>query len=163
TLVSCTTNSLNLTATTTGTNGGAITFPTADNTNGVWEVLDSPEGYVFDGAHFPNGVSNPSAVFTPGMLGEYTLNWTLTNEDLEAECIPPASVSFKLFDQYTLTADADAGSCGNFVIQLSGTTTGIWQNPVAFPTQDGYVGQWRVEGGTGTFSDAQDPEAIFTA
>src|SRR5690606_12761954 len=34
---------------------------------------------------------------------------------------------------------------------------------IKYPTQDGYIGQWKVEGGSGAFSDENDPDAIFTA
>ncbi|MDT0647518.1 LamG-like jellyroll fold domain-containing protein [Zunongwangia sp. F260] len=172
-LDTCENNSYNLNATVTGgLQGEEGTLPTPDGTTGFWEVVESPTGYTVSEGHFVGGSSNPNAVFTPVVLGEYTLQWNLVNQNLAAECLSPATVSFKLFDSYTLTAEAEAGSCGNYAIQLTGTTTGFWQTNVTFPTQDGYIGQWRVEGGAGNFSNSDpadpieplnNPDAIFTA
>ncbi|CAM4160613.1 T9SS type A sorting domain-containing protein [Gillisia limnaea] len=171
-LDTCETNSFNLTATVSGTLQESVSsFPTADGTTGKWEVISNPNEYTFAEAHF-SGINDPNAVFTPIVLGEYTLQWTLINANLSEECIIPATVSFKLFDSYTLTAEAEAGSCGDFAIQLTGTTTGIWQETISYPTQDDYIGQWRVEGGAGNFSNqdptdvsdpVNNPNAIFTA
>ncbi len=67
-----------------GTPQGEITsFPTLDGYNAAW-VVTGPSGYVFSESHFTseNGISpaskDPNAFFEPGLMGTYSLTWTLT-------------------------------------------------------------------------------------
>ncbi len=67
-----------------GTPQGEITsFPTLDGYTASW-VVTGPSGYVFSESHFTseNGISpastDPNAFFTPGVMGTYSLTWTLT-------------------------------------------------------------------------------------
>src|SRR5690606_23134480 len=80
--IACGTNSFELSTTVTGSKQGPITeYPTADGYIGYWEVVESPDGYVYDVTQWSGGITNPSAVFTPNIVGPYSLRWVLELED----------------------------------------------------------------------------------
>ena len=78
-----------------------------------------------------------------------------------------------VFDQYTTTTTATTGGCGATNVQLSAAVSGGKQGEIiAYPTLDGYTGEWNIQGPAGyTLSNADgstvgainNPNANFTA
>ncbi|NJW51918.1 T9SS type A sorting domain-containing protein [Salinimicrobium oceani] len=76
-----------------------------------------------------------------------------------------------VFDKYTTSVTAEYGSCGNFDVQLTAIVTNGRNEVVSnYPTPDGYIGRWEIEGGTLVDSDptdeiaaVNDPNAILAA
>ena len=48
-----------------------------------------------------------------------------------------------VFDRYTTTITAIAGTCGDYVVNLTANTTGLFGGEaLSYPTLDGYIGEW---------------------
>ncbi|MBZ9632032.1 T9SS type A sorting domain-containing protein [Salegentibacter sp. LM13S] len=84
------------------------------------------------------------------------------------------TISVFVFDKYTSEIVAETGSCGVYSTKLSAVVTSEAKGDItSYPTDDGYIGKWEVEGPEGyEFSniDPEDttdplfnPDAIFTA
>ncbi len=103
---SCGTSSVPLTGVMEGAAQGVITeFPAEDASTVAWEVINSPEGYTFSEAHFDPSITDPNAVFDPGMGGEFTLQWTITPDE-DSPCAPTQTpVQFEIQDCTTLDFD----------------------------------------------------------
>lgn len=117
----CGTDSVPLNATVINSSGTDVAgTKTLDAYEGKWEVTSSPSGYTFNSSHFSNDdttinpVQDPTAVFTPGEFGDYTLRWVITtsavSEDgktLVNDTCPPTytDVSFTIQDCAALDFD----------------------------------------------------------
>jgi len=65
-----------------------------------------------------------------------------------------------VFDKYTTNVTADYGSCGTFDAQLTATVLNGRNEPVtSYPTPDGYIGRWNIEGGA-TLVDSDPSDGI---
>ncbi|WP_081209527.1 PKD domain-containing protein [Salegentibacter sediminis] len=67
-----------------------------------------------------------------------------------------------VFDQYTTEVEAITGPCGNYTAKLNATTTGDFQGEIPvtdYPTIDGYIGAWVIEGPEEYILTNQDSES----
>ncbi|MEG9329078.1 LamG-like jellyroll fold domain-containing protein [Salinimicrobium catena] len=134
---SCGTSSVPLTGVMEGAFQGVITeFPDEDESTVAWEVINSPDGYTFSEEHFDPSISDPNAIFDPGMGGEFTLQWTITPDE-NSPCEPTQTpVQFEILDCTTLDFDGvddyvDLGTSytGNYSIEA-------WIRPFDRPFND---------------------------
>ncbi|MGI0107561.1 PKD-like domain-containing protein [Salinimicrobium sp. WS361] len=66
-----------------------------------------------------------------------------------------------VFDKYTTSVSAEYGSCGNFEAQLSASVLNGKNEPViSYPTPDGFVGKWSIEGAGATLVDSNPTDNI---
>ncbi|QED36231.1 T9SS type A sorting domain-containing protein [Antarcticibacterium arcticum] len=78
------------------------TFPTADGYSAKWEVVTKPAGYTFSEAHFSPSIKDTAAIFSPGIEGEYTLQYSLSRpeDQYKNESCPP------VYEKITFTVKA---------------------------------------------------------
>ncbi|MDY0102091.1 MAG: hypothetical protein RBS07_04080, partial [Lentimicrobium sp.] len=114
------------------------------NGTGAWSIVSGGTGT------FSNNVSG-SSTFTANAYGTYTLRWTISNGECTASS-DDISVTY-----YETPTTATVGSTQNLCGTLISTALG-GNSPTAG------AGAWSiVSGGTGSFDDNTDPDAIFTA
>lgn len=106
----------------TGAVQGEISdFPEDDESTVAWEVVSGPSGYTFSEDHFTNSdpstpaINNPQAIFTPGVPGEYTIRWKITQdpdspcettyEDLTFDILNCTKLDFDGVDDYVVIDD----------------------------------------------------------
>ncbi|SDL78696.1 Por secretion system C-terminal sorting domain-containing protein [Salinimicrobium catena] len=134
---SCGTSSVPLTGIMEGAAQGVITeFPAEDASTVAWEVINSPDGYTFSEEHFDPSITDPNAIFDPGMGGAFSLQWTITPDE-DSPCEPTQTpVNFEILDCTTLDFDGvddyvDLGNnyTGNYFIEA-------WIRPFDRPFDD---------------------------
>ena len=140
------------------------------NVGVLWEDTTDPEAPKIIG-------TNNSELWTPTEIGWNVSIITTTLEYTGGSCataINNEEIRVFVYDQYTTTVAAQTGSCGVYSAQLSATVTSETQGEItSYPTKDGYIGKWVVEGPEDyEFSniDPEDeveplnnPNAIFTS
>src|SRR5690606_3120192 len=124
----CGDNSIELTGILIGVLQGAITtFPTPDGTYGEWQIINGPEGYEYDENQFSSSntsissINDPAAIFTPNLVGTYTLRWAIINEN-NTDCEHSVTdVDVTVYDLYTSTAEAVLDTCATNSFNLTAT------------------------------------------
>lgn len=125
----------------------------------IGEVNQQTVTYPQDGAQWPKIGWNDFEVQTALVFD--------TNGDPCESAENSAVASVYVFDNYTSTATAQVGECGNTNVQLSATITGTFQGEITeFPSGEGSTVKWEVvefpEGYT--YSDShflnEDPELV---
>lgn len=118
----CGDNKIQLSGVITGAYQGEISeFPEDDESTVAWEVVSGPSGYTFSEDQFSNtdssipAINDPQAIFTPGVAGEYTIRWKITQdpdspcettyEDLTFDILNCTKLDFDGVDDYVLIDD----------------------------------------------------------
>ncbi|SOC78708.1 Por secretion system C-terminal sorting domain-containing protein [Salinimicrobium sediminis] len=154
----------------------AISLPVEPtNVDLTWTDYTDPENPIVIG-------TDNSEQWAPKLVGwnDFEIRTRLTFDSTGQQCPVVENwktISVFVFDQYTSTASAVAGSCGSNNVQLNGEIVNSTSTLVTeFPTRDDYSARWEVvTGPTGyTFSEAHftngdsttpavnDPQAIFS-
>ncbi|MBO2542812.1 T9SS type A sorting domain-containing protein [Salegentibacter sp. BDJ18] len=140
------------------------------NVGVVWEDTTDPDTPVIIG-------TNNSEIWEPTEIGWNVSVITTTLEYTGGSCATATNneeIRVFVYDQYTSTVQAETGSCGVYSAQLSATVSSETQGEItSYPTLDGYIGKWVVEGPEGyEFSNIDpnnesdpinNPNAIFTS
>ncbi|SKB79522.1 Concanavalin A-like lectin/glucanases superfamily protein [Salegentibacter holothuriorum] len=137
----------------------------------IWEDTTNPETPVVIGTNF-------SEQWTPTEIGWNVSVITTTLEYTGGSC-PTArndeEIKVFVYDQYTTSITAETGNCGVYSAELTATVSSAAQGVItSYPTADGYIGKWNVEGPDENFefsnidpNDTTDPitnpNAIFTS
>ncbi|MFN4763941.1 PKD-like domain-containing protein [Gillisia sp. Q332] len=155
----------------------------------IWAVdnIDIPEGpngitmewRDYTDPAFPDGIligTNNSENYTPIEIGlntfEVKTKLVYNSSGDACEVAENAQrIEVFVFDKYTTSVTASYGTCGNFNVQLTANVLDGKGEPVtSFPTPDGYIGKWIIDGGTLVDSDPDDgidaindPNAILSA
>ncbi|HRX25000.1 MAG TPA: Ig-like domain-containing protein, partial [Chitinophagales bacterium] len=120
---------------------------TATSGTGTWTQTDGPIG----GTATFSSANSPTSTATVDEYGTYEFTWTITNGTCPSSS-DVVNITYTAAPS-TATAGADQDICGSLVSAVLGGNT-----PVTG------TGAWSiVSGGTGTFDDDTDPDAVFTA
>ncbi|WP_029038320.1 Ig-like domain-containing protein [Salinimicrobium xinjiangense] len=154
----------------------AISLPVEPtNVDLTWTDYTDPENPVVIG-------KNTSEQWTPKLIGwnDFEIRTKLTFDSTGQQCdtlVNWKTISVFVFDQYTSTATAVAGSCGASSVPLTAEVLNSQEVDVAgTKTLDGYEGEWEVVSGPSGYSFStthfsndnneldplKDPAAIFT-
>lgn len=146
------------------------------NVDMVWTDYTDPENPVVIG-------SNNSEQWTPTLIGwnDFEIRTKLIFDSTGEQCPVVENwetISVFVFDKYTSTATAVAGSCGIKNIQLNGVVLNNTETEVTeFPTRDDYTAKWEVvaspeeynfsethftTNGESTIPPVNNPEAVFS-
>ena len=125
--------------------GSLVAIPPTVGT-GSWEQLSGPPVDLI-----PD--TGAAVQFTPGQVGIYVFNWTVTNEP----CTPPDTASVTV----TVVPTAPPADAGDPITLCSGSDTTLQGNSASPGT-----GLWTIvsspDGSLPTFSDPTDEQAVFT-
>ncbi|MBI6118007.1 T9SS type A sorting domain-containing protein [Salegentibacter maritimus] len=137
----------------------------------IWEDTTNPETPVVIGTNF-------SEQWTPTEIGWNVSVITTTLEYTGGSC-PTArndeEIKVFVFDQYTTSVTVETGNCGSYSTQLTAAVSSVTQGIItSYPTKDGYIGKWKVEGPDENFefynvdpnntsNPVNNPNAIFTS
>ncbi|MBZ9728414.1 hypothetical protein LB467_01835 [Salegentibacter sp. JZCK2] len=95
---------------------------------------------------------NYTETWYPKEIGWNISDITTTLEYSNGSCetaVHSEKLKVFVFDNYTTSVSAEMGSCGNYSAKLTATATGSTTGIInSYPTPDGYMGEWKIEGGT---------------
>src|SRR5690606_30963474 len=102
------------------------------------------------------GQTNQEVVsFTPRKIGwndfEVKTALILDSNGNACESIENSkTIKVFVFDEYTTSVEAVAGSCGGTTAELKASVIGDFLGEItSFPTPDGYIGQWKITDAAG--------------
>jgi len=101
--------------------------------------------------NFPNGEfigNNNSEQWEPKLIGwnKFEVRTSIILDSNGQNCSTvenSQTIRVFIFDRYTTTITAIAGTCGNYTVNLTSNAVGAFGgNVVSYPTPDGYTGEW---------------------